>query len=89
MALLGCGVMLGNWAGAPASAVLPAAVIYRIRIEGSTSTPPCCAAAGNTHAPLPSSRIRRALTVSWAVGGFRCGHAPTASPHIERVVESS
>ena len=34
MALLGCGVMLGNWAGALASsAVLLAAVVYRIRIE--------------------------------------------------------
>jgi protein-S-isoprenylcysteine O-methyltransferase Ste14 len=34
MALLGCGVMLGNWAGALASsAVLLVAVVYRIRIE--------------------------------------------------------
>jgi len=34
MALLGCGVMLGNWAAALASsAVLLVAVVYRIRIE--------------------------------------------------------
>jgi protein-S-isoprenylcysteine O-methyltransferase Ste14 len=34
LALLGCGVMLGNWAGALAAfAVMLAAVVYRIRIE--------------------------------------------------------
>jgi protein-S-isoprenylcysteine O-methyltransferase Ste14 len=34
MALLGCGVMLGNWVGALATfAVLLAAVVYRLRIE--------------------------------------------------------
>ena len=34
LALLGCGVMLGNWVGLLASfAVLLAAVVYRIRIE--------------------------------------------------------
>ena len=55
MALLGCGLMLGNWAAVPPSFVLLViAVAYRIRIEESALT----AALGDTYRRFAESRAR-------------------------------